>query len=135
MTYLLDVLFAALFVALTTVVIVLILKLRANNLALLQDNTKDSNYFKMEINTLSFILFFFSLSYLLRVIFDSSFGFEMSGRSFTFYAMELMSSIPYDLVPLALVLFLHRRNLRQREEKIDGWASEQRMGSADEIID
>ena len=134
MTYLLEVLFVALFIALTFVVIVLILKLRANNLALLQDNTKDSNYFKMEIITLSFILFFFTLSYLLRVIFDWSFGFETSGHSFTFYVIALITSIPYDLLPLALVLFLHRRNLRQREEKIDGWASEQQIESADESI-
>ena len=74
--YTFDGLFAALFFALTIVVIILIKKLKANNRTLVE-SVRDSNYFKNEINTLSFILFFFAVSYLLRVAYDSTIGFTI----------------------------------------------------------
>ena len=109
-----DSLFAALFIGLTTVMVMVILKLRANNRALLQGgNAFDKNYFKSEINALSFILFFFSVSYLLRVIFDTWIGFEMRFTSFTVYVLVIFVSIPTDLLPIALILNFHRRCISQ----------------------
>jgi len=109
-----DSLFAVLFCALTIVVLVLIRKLRVNNRALLPNpNSKDGNYFRIEINTLSFILIFFAISYLLRVVYDSIEGFEESGHKYYIYIAGLICCIPFDLLPVFIVLCFHRRNLKQ----------------------
>ena len=109
-----DSIFAALFITLITVMVVLILKLRANNRILLQGgNFLDQNYFRSEINMLTFILLFFSLSYLLRVAFDTYIGFELRFTSFTVYVLVLLVCIPTDLLPIILVLSFHRRALNQ----------------------
>ena len=115
--YTFEVLFTILFLALTAVVIVLIKKLRANNLRLL-DNTKDSNYFQSEINTLSFILFFFAISFILRVAFDIFIGFQLQGQDFLWYQLAILGTIPFDLLPVFIVLCFHRRNLHRIQHKV-----------------
>lgn len=95
----------------------MIKKLRANNRKLF-DHVKDSNYFKSEINKLSYILLFFAISYLLRVAYDSSIGFEMNKSPFYLYILALLTTIPFDLLPVIIVLAFHRRTLNKMYQKV-----------------
>ena len=64
-----PVLFALLFILLAITVFTLIKRLKVKNETLGTSQTND-NFFTKEINTLSIILILFSISYLLRVVFD-----------------------------------------------------------------
>ena len=71
------------------------------------------NYFRKEINTLIVILVLFSISYLLRVIYDAYIGFDDSDGSYRSYVIGSVTGIPFDLLPIVAVLLFHRHNLRQ----------------------
>ena len=54
----------------------------------------------------------FSLSYLLRVVFDIMIGFSETDTPFRNYMCGSFVVIPFDIVPIYVVLLFHRRNLR-----------------------
>ena len=63
---------------------------------------------------MSVILVLFSISYLLRVVYDLGVGFtDDSCTSFECYVIGTMTGIPFDLLPIVAVLLFHRHNLRQ----------------------
>ena len=64
------------------------------------------------------ILVFFSLSYLLRVIYDLGIGFHNWEASFAIYMISTFSGVPFDLVPIIIVLLFHRRNLNCSTKEI-----------------
>lgn len=103
--------FFILFILLALSVFVLIKKLRAKNRSLSDDDEID-NYFKKEITTLTTILVLFSISYLLRVIYDIAVGFTESHGGFKGYMVGSVTGVPFDLIPIMAVLFFHRHNLR-----------------------
>jgi len=70
-------------------------------------------YFKKEICTLTTILVLFSISYLLRVIYDLANGFTEEHDDFTIYLLATFTGVPFDLLPIVVVLFFHRHNLRK----------------------
>lgn len=106
--------FFILFIALTTTVFCLIRKLKSKNNELVTDDLA-GEYFKKEINTLTIILIFFNMSYLLRVIFevivDTNPFTEMD--TFIKFMIAIMTCIPFDILPIFVVLLFHRRNLNQ----------------------
>jgi len=104
--------FLVLFCMLAASVIILIKKLRAKNKQLVMDDAAD-NYFRKEINTLIVILVLFSISYLLRVIYDAYIGFDDSDGDYRSYVIGSVTGIPFDLLPIVAVLLFHRHNLRQ----------------------
>ena len=53
------------------------------------------------------------MSYLLRTLFDFFYGFGHSDTFFSGYMVEALSGIPFDLLPITIVLFYHRINLRK----------------------
>ena len=82
-----------------------------------QSEENERLFFTKEINTLSIILTLFSISYLLRVIYDSFAVSPTYPISFFFIDMvSLFSTIPFDLLPLVVVLFYHRRNLSRIDQ-------------------
>ena len=105
--------FAILFIGLSATVITLIKSLRAKNRTFCAyDDSPDSNFFRQEINTLQIILFFFSLSYLLRVLYDIYYGFTKRSETYANMQIQVLAGIPFDLLPIFVVLLFHRRNLR-----------------------
>ena len=105
-----PVIFAVQFVLLTTFVIVLIRKLNKKNITLAPSEA-EKHFFSKEINTLQIILFFFSLSYLLRVFYDGYVGFRQAGDNFTFKLVGTLTGFPFDIAPIFVILYYHRRNL------------------------
>ena len=61
------------------------------------------------------ILIVFVLSYLLRVIYDliDSWSSTSEMTSYKEYMFAVLTCIPFDLLPIFVVLLFHRRNLRQ----------------------
>ena len=115
--------FILLFCALTATVVVLISKLKRSDWALEGEEEKN-NFFKQEITTLSLILLFFSVSYLLRACWDFAFGFLPAEHGFSFYLLAALASFPFDLLPICTILLLHRRNLCQSNLVIQSSQSE-----------
>ena len=64
------------------------------------------------------IMIFFSMSYLLRVIYDIGVGFHDVGHSFGIYMISAWSGVPFDLMPITIVLLFHRRNLNCSAKQI-----------------
>ena len=106
--------FFILFVVLTTTVFCLIQKLKSKNNELVTDDLA-GEYFKKEINTLTIILIFFNLSYLLRVIFEVVVDTDSFTEIATFpkFMVGILTAVPFDLLPIYVVLLFHRRNLNQ----------------------
>ena len=104
--------FLILFILLSIAVFVLIGKLRSKNYSMSDESVVD-HYFKKEICTLTTILILFSISYLLRVIYDIFIGFSETDGTFTSYMIGATTGIPFDLLPIVVVLLFHRHNLRQ----------------------
>ena len=73
----------------------------------------EQNYFRKEVDTLCVILVLFSISYLLRVIYDIEIGFVDRDNSYAVYMIGSWSAIPFDLLPIGVVLLFHRHNLRK----------------------
>lgn len=107
--YVFPAIICILFIALLVCVFILMTKLRQESKILAQNDEKE-DYFRKEINTLGLILFAFSISYLLRFFFDVIFGFKGSG--FTVLMLDVWSGIPFDIIPIYIILLLHRKNLR-----------------------
>ena len=111
-------LFFILFIALLTTVAILIKKLRAKNRILCLNDVIEENFFAREINTLTVILLVFSISYIFRVIFDVVIGFHKQyAHSYLDYMLAILSCIPFDILPITVILIYHRRNLRQSTSK------------------
>ena len=104
-------LFSILFLALSVTVFVLIKKLKMKNDYMVIDDATN-NYFKKEIDTLSVILILFSASYLLRVLYDVVLGFWQVHFTFSNYMVGAASVMPFDLIPLIVVMLFHRANLK-----------------------
>ena len=68
---------------------------------------------------MTIILIFFGMSYLLRVAYDllieSPIAIKLT--TFTIYYFRVVSCIPFDILPIFVVLLFHRRNLRQINTK------------------
>ena len=79
----------------------------------MSDESVVDHYFKKEICTLTTILILFSISYLLRVIYDIIVGFSDTNGTFALYMIGATTGIPFDLLPVVAVLLFHRHNLRQ----------------------
>ena len=79
----------------------------------MSDESVVDHYFRKEICTLTTILVLFSISYLLRVIYDIIIGFTETDGNFNSYMIGTTTGIPFDLLPLVAVLFFHRHNLKQ----------------------
>lgn len=102
--------FAALFISLCTCVAILGVRIRQKR------NSLQSRYGLVDFSTrketvlLIVILTVFSLSYLLRVLNDA---WPDKGNKDTFrsYMILQFSGIPFDIVPISLILVLHRKNL------------------------
>ena len=76
------------------------------------------DFFESEIRTLTYILIFFSVSYLMRVIYDIvGLDLILEKKQFIGYLTESMTAILFDLLPIFVVLNFHRRNLRQMNQK------------------
>jgi len=97
-----------LFVALLVCVYILIRKLREKNKILALNDEKE-DFFRKEINTLGGLLLVFSISYLLRFFFDVLLGFK--GTGYKTLMLDVWSGIPFDIIPIYVVLLLHRKNL------------------------
>ena len=108
-----PVLFSVLFGLLIATVSVLIKKLKAQNRIIRTTDDVTDNFFTKEINTLSTILILFSISYLLRVVFDILCVFTPGIIVFPGYMIAIVAMIPFDLLPIFVVLIFHRRNLSQ----------------------
>ena len=109
-----SIIFSLLFFSLISTVIVLIRKLRSNNRIFgnLGDEKDSENLFAKEINSLTVILVSFSLSYLLREVYDVAIWFKIENENtFAAYTLRLVASIPFDLAPIYVLLWLHRKNL------------------------
>ena len=106
--------FFILFVVLTTTVFCLIQKLKSKNNELVTDDLA-GEYFKKEINTLTIILIFFNMSYLLRVIYEVVVDTDSFTEIATFskFMITVLTAVPFDLLPIYVVLLFHRRNLNQ----------------------
>lgn len=74
------------------------------------------NYFRKEIQSLSTILVFFSVSYLLRVILELFLGYADTYENYTDYVILVCSTVPLDLLPISIVLFYHRKNLSRLKD-------------------
>lgn len=112
--------FSILFVLLTVAVRVLIWKLKAKNDTLgASGDDKSDNFFKKEIKTLSTILIIFSFSYLIRVVFDFFWLVPENVDYFTKLTVSMLAVVPFDLLPLVVVLFYHRRNLSRIDNSIE----------------
>ena len=99
------------FLSLTILVVVLTYYLSKKK-RVIHKGTSSSN-FKRGICILVTILLIFSSSYLLRVLNDFYvIGPSADASYYTLLMYTLLLSIPYDLLPLLLILCLHRRNLR-----------------------
>ena len=123
--------FFILFVLLTVSVRVLISKLKAKNETLgASDDNKSDNFFKKEIKTLSIILIIFSFSYLIRVVFDFFWLVPENADYFTKLMVSMLAVVPFDLLPLLVVLFFHRRNL----SRIDTSVENMKIGQHDSIL-
>ena len=109
-----PILYIILFILLGISVFVLLKKLQAKNYSMADESVVD-NYFRKEICNLTTILVLFSISYLLRIIFDVIVGFTDSDGGFESYMFGTLTGIPFDLVPVVAVLLFHRHNLRQIE--------------------
>ena len=75
----------------------------------------DSAAFNKEICILWVILSTFSITYFIRVIWS---GFVVPHLSDEYYwiLLEILLGLLYDLIPVTLVLFLHLRNFREKNE-------------------
>ena len=104
--------FFVLFILLTVTVKTLIkkLKVKSETLGASEDEAGD-NFFKKEIKTLSTILIIFSISYLLRVVYDLCAVMPYRLDFFPQFMINLLATIPFDLLPLLVVIIFHRRNL------------------------
>ena len=69
--------------------------------------------FKREICTLTVILIFFVMSYLLRMIYDISVDTYYSFESYWDFFLAILTCIPFDIMPIYVVMLFHRRNLHQ----------------------
>lgn len=79
-----------------------------------EDNTVESKNRQDETCIILMILMIFDLSYALRVIYDTDlFVDNIDLNSFASYMISLFSGIPLDIVPILLILFLHRKNFRK----------------------
>ena len=86
------------------------LKVKSETLGVSEDEAGD-NFFKKEIKTLSTILIIFSISYLLRVVYDLCAVMPYRLEFFPQLMINLLATIPFDLLPLLVVIIFHRRNL------------------------
>ena len=108
-----PVLFFVLFLLLTVTVTILIKRLKAKNKVLGATDEAAGQFFRKEIHTLTIILILFSISYLLRVVFDIGAVLPTNLKSFEYYMVALISTIPFDLIPVSVILIVHRKNFNQ----------------------
>ena len=66
--------------------------------------------------TIIAILMIFDLSYALKVFYDTNLILDNTNFSnFVIYMISLLSGLPFDIVPIILILVLHRRNFKKVE--------------------
>lgn len=106
-----PVLFVILFMGLTGTVFILITKLKIIENKKLASNDVNADYFRNEIQTLTIILVVFSMSYLLRTVFDIFYGFAHNDKTFSSYMIYAYTGVLFDLLPIFIVLIYHRKNL------------------------
>ena len=105
-------LYCTLTVLLTTTVICLVRKLNDRCSSLIIDDCTGEN-FKREICTLTVILIFFVMSYLLRMIYDIVIASSYRFYTYWDFFLAILTCIPFDIMPIYVVMLYHRRNLKQ----------------------
>lgn len=63
-------------------------------------------------------MFFFATSYLIRVVYDFLIGFDIKGKGFGTYFTTVIFCLPFDLLPVYILLYYHRRNLVQMKSQM-----------------
>ena len=112
-----PILFFVLFILLTVTVKTLIKKLQVKSETLgATDDEMSDNFFKKEIKTLSTILIIFSSSYLLRIVYDVCAVMPYRLAFFPQFMINLLVTIPFDLIPLLVVIVFHWRNLSRMDQ-------------------
>ena len=60
------------------------------------------------------ILMIFDLSFALKIVYDTNLFIDNIQMSqFSIYLVSLLSSIPFDIIPITLILILHRKNFQK----------------------
>jgi len=73
--------------------------------------TGDTSVFRQERRTFFLVLWLFDISYLLRAIYSQVFFFDQI-ENFTALVLDLFIGILFDLIPLSMILYIHRRNFK-----------------------
>mmetsp|Transcript_35971 Transcript_35971/g.47332 ORF Transcript_35971/g.47332 Transcript_35971/m.47332 type:complete len:118 (-) Transcript_35971:523-876(-) len=73
--------------------------------------TGDTSVFRQERRTFFLVLWLFDISYLLRAIYSQVFFFDQI-ENFTVVVLDLFVGILFDLIPLSMILYIHRRNFK-----------------------
>ena len=96
------------FLMLGTVITILIYRLRVKDRLL----KKESPEYKNEIRMLRITLVVFSISYLMRWIWDAQYLQELNWSSFEFYLGNLIVWLFVDFLPFICMFVLHFKNLQ-----------------------
>ena len=58
------------------------------------------------------ILIIFATSYILRFLFDAWIADHVTVPNMTFAVVDVFTPIIFDIIPIALILFIHSRNFK-----------------------
>ena len=95
-------------------IIVLRYYMAKKNRLIQERNSNNSKYqFRGEACTVFVILLVFNVSYFLRVLVDANIFLFDNEKTIVRYMVDLLSDIFVNIIPLTLILLLHKRNFTQ----------------------